>query len=94
MELTNGMSRLVDLIGPAPSEAQPEELLARVRIQRERVRKGLLAFRQTPKPKKAAKGRPPKSDKAKFTALAKRMNMTLEEFKVHMKGKGIDIDQL
>ena len=39
------MNRLIEIIGPAPSELPLEEFLMRLRGQRERTNKGLQAFR-------------------------------------------------
>jgi len=71
------MHRLTRIIGPAPSELSEGELLARIRVERERVSKTLQGYMTKPqRAKKPAKGKTSKSMKM----LLEELGLTEEEF--------------
>lgn len=80
-------SRLVRLIGPAPSELPRTELLKKLSLERDRVRSTLDWFRShkwQPKPAK-----PPASERktggkpaAKATTIMKKKGVTLTQLKL------------
>jgi len=78
------MNRLPSVIGPAPSELPLEVLYAKLRIERDRVRSALQAFKDgyaVAKPQKKASSPRAKqpSKAAQFDNLASTYGLTPEE---------------
>ena len=80
------MNRLPSVIGPAPSELPLEALHARLRIERDRVRSALQAFKDgyaLAKPAKTARTKTARakqpSKAAKFDNLASQYGLSPEE---------------
>lgn len=72
------MERLTSIIGPAPSELSHEALLARLRLERERIREALQAFRESTSPRQSRSKSPvPKGDP--LDRIAASLGMTKEE---------------
>lgn len=88
------MDNLRLVIGPAPSELSEEALLAKVTARQRVVSEQLAAFREKmmTRPQKAApkvrgsrKAAPGLGDVSEFMAELKRLGLTMDEFKEHLK---------
>lgn len=76
------MRRLPEIIGPAPSEMPLEELVAKLRLERDRVRVGLKAFVEAPakKQRTTAKAKKKGWTQKKMQAMLDEYGLTAEEF--------------
>lgn len=91
-----GMSRLVSVIGPAPSEVSIEEVMQRNRAQRRRVGEGLLGMREAQTTARIRKDgreakKPGRTPKPTFASLAAAHGLTEEELRTLLEEKGIKI---
>lgn len=84
------MNRLVEVIGPAPSELPPDQWMTRLRAERSRVRRELELFRiqGIPTKRKSAPRTPAKKrgvTNQQLKAMAREYNITIEEMLVILK---------
>ena len=78
------MHNLVRVIGPAPSELSQEDLYARLKIERQRVREALQTFRNSTSPtqSKAKVLSLKKKEEKQMTDLALKFGITVEALKL------------
>lgn len=77
-------SKLVKVIGPAPSEMNREDLMRKLSAERDRVRRTIMWFREfkwSPKPKKTTKKKGGKPA-TKITTKMKKAGVTIEQMKL------------
>jgi len=83
------MNRLVSILGPAPSELSFSELIARLEVERSRVRAALERFRTQPI-KSVVRTKKPTSDEAQIKRMIKDGLITQEEILKIIQAQGAD----
>jgi len=84
------MSRLVEIIGPAPSELSIDALIRKLAAERDRVRDSLIYFREQQLSERAAPGlrRTAAKEERDLVKLAKATGLTIEQIKQLKQIKG------